>query len=156
MKKVTIEYYSYKYEELSESAKENAVLNLYHINVNHDWWDYIYEDASMIGCKISEFDLDRGSYCKMSLDHEENVLDLILKNHGESSETYKIALAYKDKILDSDGNIDADIANDFKKELEEEYLSILRQNYEYLTSEEAIIETILANDYDFKEDGTLD
>jgi len=34
-------------------------------------------------------------------------------------------------------------------------MSILRQEYEYQTSEEAIIETIAANDYDFTNEGRI-
>ena len=37
----------------------------------------------------------------------------------------------------------------------QEVLSDLRKNYDYQTSDEAIIETIEANDYDFTEDGKI-
>lgn len=43
----------------------------------------------------------------------------------------------------------------FARALSEEYLSILRQEYDYQTSEEAIKGTIEANDYDFTEDGKI-
>lgn len=41
---------------------------------------------------------------------------------------------------------------DFRRALQEDYASILQQEYEYLTSEEAIRETIEANDYEFTDD----
>jgi hypothetical protein len=41
------------------------------------------------------------------------------------------------------------------KDILYEYLEMLRQEYEYQTSEEAIIETIEANEYTFLEDGTM-
>jgi len=43
----------------------------------------------------------------------------------------------------------------FVKELLNAYWKILYDDYEYLTSEEAIKETIEANEYDFDEDGNL-
>jgi len=38
--------------------------------------------------------------------------------------------------------------------LREEYLSMLRKEYEYLTSTECVDETIRANEYEFLVDGT--
>ena len=64
-------------------------------------------------------------------------------------------MEYKDNLLDSYGNIDADVADDFKKDLQAEYASILQREYEYLTSEEAIRNTIEANEYEFDIDGKL-
>jgi len=149
----TITYY--KFEELTEVAKQKAIDSLYSINLEHEWWDSIYADAQTIGCKILEFDTDRGNCCKMQLDYETSVIEAILKNHGEACETYKIAKEYQSKILDSDGNIDADIASEFKKELEEEYLAILRRELEHLMSEDAITESIICNEYEFNENGEL-
>lgn len=54
----------YEFDELSEDAKEKALQNLWDINVDHEWWDYIYEDAERIGLKITGFDIDRGNYCE--------------------------------------------------------------------------------------------
>jgi hypothetical protein len=48
-----------------------------------------------------------------------------------------------------------ELCAEFKKDLEHEYLKMLRDEYEYLTSEEAIKETIEANSYEFDEDGDL-
>ena len=41
------------------------------------------------------------------------------------------------------------------EELMEEILSSLKKGYEYLTSDDCIIETIKANEYTFLEDGTM-
>jgi hypothetical protein len=49
----------------------------------------------------------------------------------------------------------ADVERDFQKALLEDYLVILRKEYEYLTSEEAIKETIKANDWRFSAGGKL-
>ena len=155
MRTIKVEYKVYTFDELSESAKQKAIESLYDINIHDDWYESTYEDAKEIGCKIISFDTDRGSCCEMQIGYEDTVIQAILKNHGETCETYKIAKEYENKILDSDGNIDSDVAQDFKQELEEEYLSILRREFEYLTSEECIVETILANEYEFTDKGKL-
>ena len=145
----------YQFDELSENAKQKAIENLYDLNIDYEWWESVYEDAERIGCKITGFDTDRGSYCEMTLDYETSVIEAILKNHGETCETYKIAKSFEKTILDSDGNIDSDKAAELKQELQEEYLSALRKEFEYLTSEDAIKETIECNEYEFNKDGKM-
>ena len=48
-----------------------------------------------------------------------------------------------------------DMENEFLKSLLEDYSIMLQNEYEYLTSEEAIIETIEANEYEFTQAGKL-
>lgn len=162
----------YKFDELSDSAKQTAIEKLYDINVDNDWWDCIYDDAKTIGCKISGFDTDRGSYCDLKCDDAHETARLIVENHGETCDTRKLADEYlkdHDAIIDTaerdeDGELADEYAIDkkldelnaeFQRALGEEYLVILRKEYEYLTSEAAIIETILANEYEFTEDGKM-
>lgn len=162
----------FKFDELSEEAKQKAVENLYDLNVDYDWWDSIYDDAKQIGCKIDGFDTGRGNSIKFVCKDAEETATLILENHGDQTDTYKLAEQYlkdHDKIIeeaerDEDGELADEYAVDrllddldaeFIRALGEEYLSILRQEYEYLTSEEAIIETIRANEYEFTEEGRL-
>ena len=45
---------------------------------------------------------------------------------------------------------------EFLRDVEHEYVCMLRREYEYSTSKEAIRETIIANEYEFTEDGKLD
>ena len=45
---------------------------------------------------------------------------------------------------------------EFLRDLEHAYLCMLRREYEYQTSAEAIRESIIANEYEFMEDGELD
>jgi len=47
------------------------------------------------------------------------------------------------------------LENEFHKELQEDYLSLLRGEYEHLTSEESITETIIINGYEFLADGSI-
>jgi hypothetical protein len=174
MKTITMNVY--KFDELSDEAKEKAVEKLWDINVDHEWWDSIYYNAENIGCKISGFDIDRGSYVALSLEKDiEEVVRLILENHGEETDTFKLAATFQkgraelvtkysdgvnleevteDNEYEYDNDAD-DMEEEFTRALGKEYLSMLRNEYEYLTGREAIIETIEANDYDFTEDGKI-
>lgn len=166
----------YKFDELSEEAKQTAVERLYDINVSFDWWDSVYDDAKTIDCKISGFDTGRGNSIDFACADACRTARLILANHGTECDTFKLAEKYakdhgkiieeadKDEDEDEEGELTDEYAvdtlldeldADFERALGEEYLSILRQEYEYLTSHEAIIETIKANEYDFTEDGRL-
>ena len=64
METITTKTDVYKFDELPEDAKEKVIENLSCINVDFEWWDCTYEDASNAGLKLTEFDIDRASYCK--------------------------------------------------------------------------------------------
>lgn len=161
----------YQFNELSENAKENAINRLSNINIDHDW--FYYDDAETVGCKIEGFNLDRAQIDFSLCESLENVCNLILKNHGEKCETYYLAsktldslkelqsklegaksVENDDDIYDLENEIE-ELEKEFEKNLGEEYLSMLNREYDYLTSSEAIIETIEANEYEFLENGQL-
>ncbi len=82
----------YQFSELSEEAKEKAINNLFDINLDHDWWEFTYEDAKNIGLKITSFDLDRNRNAKGEfLICANEVAQNILNGHGEKCETFKTA-----------------------------------------------------------------
>lgn len=136
----------FKFNELSEKAQDTAVEKLYDLNVDHEWWEYIYDDAKNIGAKITEFDLDRRNGIKFRFTLSPGkVAAKILANHGNGCETFKLAQQFK---MDKD-------AEELERALGLGYLSILKKEYEYQTSREVIIESIKANDYEFTEDGRL-
>jgi len=173
MKKVEITLY--KFSELSKDAKEKAINSLSDINVDYDWWSWIHEDAKGIGCEISGFDIER-RYCNLKLC--ENGFDIAVKieqNHGEKTDTFAIAktfMADYDEMFkkfadknnpekvneEKEDEFDSELAKleiSFHKQLARCYLIMLRDAYEYLISEKAIIESIESNDYYFTEDGKL-
>ena len=176
----TIETVVYKFDELSDKAKEKAVENLFYVNLEcFDWWDSTYEDAANIGLKITAFDLDRASYVKG--DFYGPALDVakrIIEEHGEQCGTYQTAKDYMaeynrlvveqcqedaDKLYSefaAEMDLSWDIATEdidaeFLHSLCEDYRIILQNKYEYLTSEEMIIETIEANEYEFTTEGEM-
>ena len=157
MRTITTHTTVYKFDELTEEGKRKAIENLYDINVNFDWWENTYTDAETIGCEITEFDLDRGSYCRLACPDAHETARLIVENHGEMCDTRKLADEYlKDREkLARDEDLLEELDIEFERALGEEYLSLLRQEYEYLTSEEAIKEAIETNDYDFTKEGRI-
>lgn len=165
----------YPFGELSDNAKEKAVQGLWDINVTHDWWEFTFEDAEQAKLELTEFELDRGSYCRGEfIEYAKETADAIIKNHGETCETYKTAWEFRDNSerlyikypekLDDDGDDEneynreqeqTELDGEFLKSILEDYRIMLQREYEYLTSEEVIIETIDANEYEFTGDGEI-
>ena len=176
MREDTVTTKVYSFAELSDEAKENAIQNLYDINVNYEWWDCEFEDAKTVFLKITEFDLDRNRHCKgQFIESAEETAEAILREHGESCETYQTAKNYldertalvakysdgiktdevaEDNEYDFDNDCD-ELDNEFLRSILEDYSIMLQKQYEYLCSEKVIIETIEANEYEFTEDGKL-
>lgn len=167
----------YKFEELTSEAQQNAIEKLAHINLEFGiWWESVYDDAKYVGVKIKGFDIDRGSYCEIDLiwNHLE-VANAIIKEHGDMCDTYKMSKDFIysfenlqtsiDKLIsteneDLENEIESldddllDLKESYIADLSECYLNLLREEYEYLSSEEAIKETIISNEYEFLKDGT--
>lgn len=170
MKTIKIKIYSF--EELSEQAQQKAMEHYSDFNVDSEWWEGTYDDAENVGIKIKGFDIDRGNYIKCDADGRETAR-LIIEQHGADCDTYKLAAEFNkdyDKLVEKYSNgvdlqrVDEDneyqfdqeaddLEAEFNRAIGEEYLSILKREYEYLTSAEAIKESIIANDYQFTVDG---
>jgi hypothetical protein len=157
------------FDELTDEGKKWAVERLFDLNVDYDWWDMTYDDAETVGIKITSFCIDRGAYCEgdFQLSSHEVAANIILEHgvHCETNKTAQIFLdgvnsveptegeeygegeEYEDKMMELD--------EEFKKSILEDYRIILQKEYEYRTTEEAIIETIKANDYEFTAEGSI-
>ena len=48
----------YKFEELSDVAKQTALESLSDINVDYEWWDFVVDDAKEIG-QLMGIDIDK-------------------------------------------------------------------------------------------------
>lgn len=169
MREIIEKFNVYKFHELPESIQDKVIENLSDINTDYDWWDSIYEDAKNIGLQINEFDCNRLMITGDLLWSPEQIISEIIAQHGESCETYKDAIEYKTKFdeLEKKYQSDNDYANgdwsndhddltgEFKHAILENYLSMLRNEYDYRTSREAIIEAINANEFEFKENGKI-
>jgi len=174
MKTITVTVY--KFNELSELSKQNALEKLSDINVMNDWHEEIYNNAEKIGVFISDFDLNKYQ-CNASLEDDVNVIcdkilfvhnkqpdelkaiaERYLKQHNELIETHYRPTTVEDATEIDFAKYDAaadQLETDFVGEIERHYLQRLEKEYKRRTSIHAVIDTIYANDYDFTEDGNL-
>ena len=159
-----IETKVYKFEELNEEAKEKA--RDWFREANDGWTEFatILEDAKEIGLKITALRPTgiQGNNEGRFITTARECAEKILKNHGEGCETFKTAGAYLKDIdaleLNDDGDfVDEDTANeltrDFKYSLLEDFRIMFEQEGEYQNSDEVVEENIIANEYEFTEDG---
>ncbi len=196
----------FKYNELSEKAKEKAIENLNQINTDFEWWDSDYDDFSQIAdilgidLKVENkrthiyfsgfssqgdgaswegsYKYTKGSAKKIRAyaptDKElHRIADQLQSIQKENM--YRISASVKHRghyyhsgcmdvtvfKYDVNGN-----ETDLKEGIEKEVTQLLRDfadwiykhlenQYDYLTSKEAIEKTIEANeDWEFYEDGT--
>ena len=97
MHTVTIEVYPF--DELSEKAKQKAIAKYWDINVNYDWWEGIYEDASNVYIEITGFDLGRSQEIDLKLTvSPADTANAIIKQHGKDCDTYKAAKKFLEKL----------------------------------------------------------
>lgn len=172
----TIKITLYQFVELSTEAKEKAIEKNRHINVDYDWWDWLYEGMSEVGVKVNSFDI----YYKnidITIEDSQYTAKKTIENYSEGNGLAKISkqfIADRDALIKKlgEGNdiagysVKDEFINKYDEEieyLEEQYrrevskkiLDWLIEDYEYLQTDEAIEETLIANEYDFTEDGTI-
>jgi hypothetical protein len=155
----TLEITAYTFDELSETAKEVAIYNNRDINTCHNWWEWTYQDAENFGIRIRSFDI---YYRNISIEFTLDPLDIannILNECAPTSDLYSFADVYRsayNKLDDTGDDTDEkleELASVFKHALRREYLNILTKELEYLESDEEVIESLMANMYEFTADG---
>jgi len=161
----TIEINVYKFEELDKQTKEKVIDNNIYINVEDTfWYDFIKEDFIRIGLEIRSFDLDRGSFAEIHIEDFEQTSKNIINEFGDRVPIKQTAKNYLDEYNKIQANFkeDEDIEREleildekYQREFEIDTLSYLRDEYDYQISDEAIIETIEANDYNFTWNGEI-
>jgi len=161
----TIEIKVYKFEELDKQTKEKVIDNYRNINVeDFQWYDWIKDDFNRLGLEIQEFDLGRRNYVKIYIKNFEDTSNYIIEEFGDSVAIKQTAKNYINEYEKIQANFkeDEDIEREvelldeqYEKEYSEDILSYLRANYEWETSDEAVINTIEANDYDFTTEGKI-
>ena len=182
MRKMTVTVYSFA--ELSEEAQERALNDLRYINVEYDWWTdgayYTIRTAGkLLGLDIDGIYFDTDLYCIFNADYEyargaakavkaefpqntdlhkiASELQALQKRHfyslscaitkGRSMNRYECFRFCEDYECEELGDIIDDFAHWARV--------LLRDEYEYLTSDDAVKETIEANGYEFTEGGKL-
>jgi hypothetical protein len=193
----TIKTKIYKFNELSETAKDNAIDLMRDINTNDDfWYESVFEDAKTIA-KLMGIDIKniyfRGfssqgdgacfegkyAYAKNSVKAvkeyapKDETLHKIVQSLYEIQKRYFYKITanvkrsghyYHSRCTDIDVYVNDNgylpqTDNDNIVELLRDFMNwiykMLETEYEYQTSNESIIGTIEANDYEFTEDGKL-
>lgn len=154
-----------KYDELSEETKEKVLKKFHDINIDHEWWDPTIDQI------------------KNELEDEFGLYDIEIKFSGFASQgdgasfTGKIIefgkFLEKTKIESCiwfnrgslnyvhENTVSCDF-EDLESQIEEwrhnkcrEIYHELETEYDYLTSDKAIEETLKINDYEFDEEGNL-
>ena len=162
---------TYNIDELSPEAREHAIEKLWDINVAYDWWRFIYDDAENVGVKIQEFDLSYPDCQGEFMESARYTAHQILQEHSATCETYQTANGFLTELVRFLGTAETDeygelayVSDDqqveemeleFLRSILEDYRILLQKEYDYQTSDEAIIETIQANEYEFTKDGEL-
>ncbi len=161
----------YSYDELSQASKEKAVRQIDGVYVVDQWWDNVYYSAEQVGVNITSFDDRMAITGELTMDVM-SCIKAVMDNHGEDSRTYKISKRYLDQIMaweeawtslrHDDESAYYEKFSDFMDEIHDQYREdilrayriLLNEEYEYLSSDEAIIEFIRGNNVEFLEDGT--
>jgi len=161
----TIEIKVYKFDELDKQTREKVIENYRFINVEDTfWYDWIKEDFIRLGLEIQAFDLGRGNYVKIYIDNFKDTSESILQEFGDSVGVKQTAKNYLDEYEKIQANFKEDediereleiLDEEYEKEYSEDILSYIRLNYDWETSDEAIYQTIEANDYDFTTEGKI-
>lgn len=206
-------YKVYKFDKLPDDVKENAIDRYRDINVDHDWWDYLFDDfkaiAKILGIEIDQiyfsgFASQGDGLCftgsfeyakgwRKALDEyapkrwkdtktgevTENRHNAELHEIGERLQALQKTAFYGvcgivehrghyqhsgctdfDVRHNWDGDVEVQFdPDDFKqvyRELMDTFYYMLRREYDYLTSDECITESLIANEYDFNENGEID
>ena len=173
----------YSFNELSDDAKKRALNAFRDINVEYDWWDGAYDTiraaGELLGLDIDRIHFDAYLYCIFDANYEyvrgaakaiqaefPRATDLhdvarklqdLQKRHfyslscavtkGRSMNYYRCFRFGEDYECKDLGDIIDDFAHWARV--------LLRDEYEYLTSDDAVKETIEANEYEFTEGGKL-
>lgn len=182
----------YKFAELSDDAKQTALDKLRDLNVDHEWWEFLYDDAKECG-RILGIDIDRiyfsgfwsqgdGACFEGSYRYVPGAAAAIKKHAPQDAELARIARDlqnaqrpafytatasvkhrghYYHSLCTSiecdaeQGTLDHDALKDALRSFMDWIYRALEKEYEYLTSDAQVIESIEANEYEFTEDGTL-
>jgi hypothetical protein len=172
----TIEIKLYEFEGLSAEAKENAIANNRTINVDFDWWDCTCESMKEVGVKIDSFDIYYRTI-SIIIEDSEHTARTTIENFGEGMEIVKISKQFikdrdalvkrlgegndiagysvKEEFIDEYDEEIEYLEEEYRKEMAEEILTWLRDEYEFLQTDESVIEALISNDYEFTEDGTM-
>ena len=173
----------YSFNELSEAAQERALNELRYINVEYDWWEDSYDTiraaGKLIGLEIDGIYFDTDSYCIFDAYYRyaRGAVKAVKAEFSRATDLHEVARDLQALQRRHFYSLSCNVASQrdtnsyqcfrFGEDYECEDLGdiiddfahwarvLLRDEYEYLTSDEAVKETIEANEYEFTEAGKL-
>ena len=160
----TIEITLYKFDELSEEAQAKAIKN-HQRHSNYDWWDCIEMNAKECGVIIDSFDTYRGYISASFKWNAEDVAHGLIKFWGEDSDIGEISkkfladrealyINYNDDECEEFSEKEDELVDEFHSDVSHYFLTQLRNELEWIESDEYAKEYLSDMDYDFVEDGT--
>lgn len=161
-----IEIKAFQFEELDSQTKEKVIENNRTINIDSDFW-YECEKNNFkneMGIEINAYNIYRKTI-NITIEDSFESAQKIVNFFGEKTSIVKTAKIFlKDRIsvyksyehdwYELEEQLEY-LEEEFRREIAEEILSMLTSDYEYQISDDAIKETILANEYEFQEDGEM-
>ena len=173
----------YSFDELSEDAQERAINDLRHVDVDGDWYEYSYDTirtaGKLLGLEIGDIHFDTDLYCIFDAQYQ-YVRGAVKAVHAEFPQDtklygiandlqalqrrhfYSLSCAVKEgrsmnyyRCFRFGEYYECDALGDILDDFTHWARILLRDEYEYLTSDEAVKEMIEANEYEFTEDGKL-
>lgn len=151
----TVRIKLYNFQELKPAIQKKVLEDLRDINTNYNWWEDHYRDAEYIGINIDSFDTDKKEITGNLLIGLRYTVKAIHDNYDIERNIYKIASKFKklDAQCKEFSEEQELITERFLNELLNEYLKRLTEDYDYLTSDSVVKESIEANEYEFFANG---
>ena len=181
MRKMTVTVYSFA--ELSEEAQERALNAFRCINVEYDWWEDSYDTirtaGKLLGLDIDGIYFDTDSYCifDASYEYARGAVKAVRDEFPRMTDLHEVARDLQALQRRYFYSLRCNVASQqdtnsyqcfrFGEDYECEDLGdilddfahwarvLLRDEYEWLTSDEAVKEIIIINEHEFTEDGKL-
>ena len=157
----TIEVTLYKFDELSDKAKEFAIQD--NIDILTDFGSYWYqlpmEDFKYVGIDVQSFDLTRREVEVDFYDDLDVVCNKIIKTLGndiaEMCANYLRSVDAQLALDETDQEMLEDMEMVFIYDLKCEILNWIQREYDYLTDPNTIADYLLTNEYDFDINGKI-
>jgi hypothetical protein len=158
----TIEVTLYKFDELSDKAKEFAVQDNIHILTDFGsyWYETLIWQLKDVGISAGGFDLERR---EIEADFYEDLNDVcanVVKDFkgseiAEMCANYLTSVEAQLAFDETDDDMLEDMEMVFIYDLKCELLNMFQREYDYLTDADVIADYLLGNEFDFDIDGKI-
>lgn len=158
----TIEVTLYKFDELSDKAKEFAVQDNIHILTDFGsyWYETLIWQLKDVGISAGGFDLERR---EINVDFYEDLNDVctnVVKDFkgseiAEMCANYLKSVEAQVALDETDDDMLEDMEMVFIYDLKCELLNMFQREYDYLTDADVIADYLLGNEFDFDINGKI-